>query len=142
MLAALDGFSGNEKKHGDDGQENPTRENQERYVIARTTTTPDDGGESRDGRTNKKRPPGGSPGERSGSAERSVKGKIRPRPQARSGAVSNTERSWLALRRALHEGYRDFEETGVAEQTAAEARRGSGSRGAGWGGELLTPGLR
>lgn len=71
-----------------------------------------------------------------------MKGKIRPRPPARSDVVSNTERSWLALRKALHESYRDFEETGVAEQTAAEARRGSGSRGAGWGGEVLAPGLR
>lgn len=59
--------------------------------------------------------------------------------------------SWLALRTALHERYRDSEEHKAAEQTETEAaergrcgRGGSGSnRGCGgWGGEIMCPGLR
>lgn len=59
--------------------------------------------------------------------------------------------SWLSLRRALHERYRDSEEHRAAEQTEAEAaERGrrswggpgpNGGRG-GWGGEVMYPGLR
>eukprot|EP00752_Nemacystus_decipiens_P006895 g6193.t1 len=59
--------------------------------------------------------------------------------------------SWLALRRALHERYRDSEEHRAAEQTEAEAAErerhgwgGSGTNGArgGRGGEVMYPGLR
>ena len=59
--------------------------------------------------------------------------------------------SWLALRKALHERYRDSEEHKAAEQTEAEAaergRRGWGGSGSngrrgGWGGEVMLPGLR
>lgn len=49
--------------------------------------------------------------------------------------------SWLALRRALHERYRDSEEHKAAEQTEADARGTNGGRG-GWGGEVMSPGLR
>lgn len=52
------------------------------------------------------------------------------------------EGSWLTLRKALHERYRDFQENGAAEQAASEADRGSESKGSGWGGEVLLPGLR
>lgn len=58
--------------------------------------------------------------------------------------------SWLALRRALHERYRDSEEHRAAEQTAADATergwglgglRSKGGRG-GWEGDEMSPGLR
>ncbi|CBN75167.1 similar to coiled-coil domain containing 111 [Ectocarpus siliculosus] len=85
--------------------------------------------------------------------------KALPPPQPRSlhtaagvfrGSRSKGESSWLALRQALHERYRDSVEHGAAEQTAAEAaehgrggRAGSskGGRG-GCGGEVMSPGIR
>ncbi|CAM9146110.1 unnamed protein product [Ectocarpus fasciculatus] len=85
--------------------------------------------------------------------------KVSPPPQPRSlhtaaGALgasnSKGESSWLALRRALHERYRDSEEHGAAEQAAAEAAehgrggRGGSSKGGrgGCGGEVMSPGVR
>ncbi|CAB1120076.1 unnamed protein product [Ectocarpus sp. CCAP 1310/34] len=85
--------------------------------------------------------------------------KAPPPPQPRSlhtaagafrGSRSKGESSWLALRRALHERYRDSEEHGAAEQAAAEAaehgrggRAGSSKVGrGGCGGEVMSPGIR
>lgn len=56
--------------------------------------------------------------------------------------ASKAERTWLTLRKTLHERYRYWEETQAAEQTAAEALSGSVSRSSGWSGEELYPGLR
>lgn len=66
------------------------------------------------------------------------------------GSRSKGESSWLALRRALHERYRDSEEHGAAEKAAAEAaengrggRAGSSKVGRGdCGGEVMSPGIR
>ena len=63
-----------------------------------------------------------------------------PPPQRKIGG--KVESSWLTLRKALHERYRDFQENGAAEQAALVADRGSGSKGSGWSGEVLLPGLR
>ncbi|CAM9198216.1 unnamed protein product, partial [Ectocarpus sp. 13 AM-2016] len=85
--------------------------------------------------------------------------KAPPPPQPRSlhtaagafrGSRSKGESSWLALRRALHERYRDSEEHGAAEKAAAEAaehghggRAGSSKVGrGGCGGEMMSPGIR
>ncbi|CAN0480055.1 unnamed protein product, partial [Ectocarpus sp. 8 AP-2014] len=85
--------------------------------------------------------------------------KAPPPPQPRSlhtaagafrGSRSKGESSWLALRRALHERYRDSEEHGAAEKAAAEAaEHGSGGRAGsskfgrgGCGGEAMSPGIR
>ncbi|CAN0260853.1 unnamed protein product, partial [Ectocarpus sp. 12 AP-2014] len=85
--------------------------------------------------------------------------KAPPPPQPRSlhtaagafcGSRSKGESSWLALRRALHERYRDSEEHGAAEKAAAEAaehghggREGSSKVGrGGCGGEVMSPGIR
>ena len=60
----------------------------------------------------------------------------------RQRVTSKPERTWLTLRKALHERYRYFEETRAAEETTAEANVGSVSKGSSWGREVLTPGLR
>lgn len=95
-------------------------------------------------RRSRKRPLGGSGESLTGWSEG---GKANPAsppppplPQRRVGG--KVEGSWLTLRKALHERYRDFQENGAAEQAASEADRGSGSKGSGWGGEVLLPGLR
>lgn len=98
----------------------------------------------------------GHPSDESLSRKRN---KASPPPQPRSlhtatgafrGSRSRGESSWLALRRALHERYRDSEEHEAAEQAAADAaehgrggRAGSskGGRG-GCGGEVMSPGIR
>lgn len=63
-------------------------------------------------------------------------------PLQRRREASKAERTWLTLRKTLHERYRYLEETQAAEQTAAEALGGSVSRSSGWVGEELCPGLR
>lgn len=63
-------------------------------------------------------------------------------PLQRRREASKAERTWLTLRKTLHERYRYWEETQAAEQTAAESLCRSVSRSWGWGGEELCPGLR
>lgn len=61
------------------------------------------------------------------------------------GLGKQAEISWLALRLALHERYREFQEDGAAQASAAEAieRAGTGTANTkGDHGELLSPGLR
>lgn len=144
MLAALDDAFIDNQKIGD-GREKPVIQREDRELcIERITTAPDGNREKAcDGQTKTKFPAAAeSLGQR--STERSVRGKIHPRPPDVKSVVgnTNTERSWLAFRKTLHERYRDFEEHGAAEKTAADARQGLGSRGAGWEGEVLAPGLR
>lgn len=76
-------------------------------------------------------------------------GKFTPPPPPRRSLQTKGESSWLALRKALHERYRDCEERGAAEQAAAEALergRGGGSWSNGGNassaGETISPGLR
>lgn len=71
-----------------------------------------------------------------------------PRPVKASkpflGSPGNKEDSWSALRRVLHERYRDYEERGAAEETCMETSRGckGGVGGASRREELIGPGLR
>lgn len=106
-------------------------------------------------------PGGGGGGSGRGGAERQHEGSLEERSKKRPLAAGGSRKrgrttppppsSWLALRRALHERYRDSEEHRAAEQTEAEAaekgRRGWGGSGpnggrGGWGGEVMSPGLR
>lgn len=101
----------------------------------------------------------GRSGDHPVSGDSGKRGKLSPSPRARplpslqaTAQSSETKgaASWLALRRALHERYRDSEEHRAAEHTAADASErgwglgGSGSKGGngGWGGEVMSPGLR
>lgn len=89
---------------------------------------------------------GGSGMKRSRVVDKDLGGKRRQEtPPARPGLGKQAESSWLALRLALHERYREFQEDGAAQASAAEAigRAGTGGGNAGGGhGELLAPGLR
>lgn len=75
------------------------------------------------------------------SNERCGSGKAPP-PLPPRRDIRRMEGSWLALRKELHDRYRYFEEHRAAEEAAAEAGRGSGSRGTGLGEEVLCAGLR
>lgn len=72
-----------------------------------------------------------------GEAPRS--GPLPARPPIGSSQAGS---SWQALRRVLHERYRDYEERGAAEDSAVEAARRGRGRGGGGDGEVLSPGLR
>lgn len=104
------------------------------FVAGRSGDHPVDGGSEKRGKLCLPRPPPLPPSLQATAQSSKTKGAA----------------SWLALRRALHDRYRDSEEHRAAEQTAAGATErgwssgGSGSKGGrgGWGGEVMSPGLR
>lgn len=71
-----------------------------------------------------------------------------PRPVKASksflGSPGNKEDSWSALRRVLHERYRDYEERGAAEEICMgnSCGRKGGVGGPSGSAELICPGLR
>lgn len=71
-----------------------------------------------------------------------------PRPVKASkpflGSPGNKEDSWSALRKVLHERYRDYGERGAVEESSVEASRGRNGDvgGASGSAELIGPGLR